>query len=238
LAKGKGKNTLHEEKVIPVIVQQEEALIQQHRRLLLSVVNRFKWAVHKGETAYEDLVSEATIGMIKAIRGYNPAQGAQFTTFAVAYMQGEIRNYLSRRVPIIKIHRPTYELAGHILRRELTDESPFEISQALNCSPQAAHGALKYIRESKVSSVEKPIDENGNTIMDCLGRNDDVSELDVAEFMNSLNPRFRQVVELRLAGKSQSDIGERFGISQTQVCRILSDIGAKLQAFWGFQIAR
>lgn len=221
-----------------MIVQQEEALIQQHRGLIFSVVNRFVWAVRKGETDYEDLVSEATIGMIKAVRRYDPGLGTQFTTFAVTYMKGEIRNYLTRRMPLIKIHRPTYELAGHILRRKLKDDSPFEISQVLNCTPQEAQNALRYIRESRISSLEKPIDEDGNTVMDCFGQLDDQSDIDVDEFLNGLNQRQRRIVQLRMQGKTQHEIGELFGISQIQISRILRQIGEKLQAFWGFPIAR
>jgi RNA polymerase sigma factor (sigma-70 family) len=217
----------------------EEEVIKQHERMIFSVVNQFKWAVLRGDVAYEDLVSEATIGLIKAIRRYDPEQyNTRFSTFAIPYMRGAIQIFLTRRVPILKVRRPVYELTGRILKRKLKDASPFEISHALHCTPQEAQNALRYLRESEVSSLQKPIDEDGNTVMDCFGRTADFTEIEVTEFIATLNPKQRQVVELRLEGRTQMEIADVIRVSQMQVCRILQQIGGKLQLFWGLQMAR
>lgn len=220
-------------------MEQEEALIQQHRRLVFSIVNQFKWAIRRGQAEYENLVSEGTIGLIKAIRGYDPEQyGTTFASYATPYVRGSIQNYLTRKAPFMKVHRPTYALGGMILRKQLSDASPFEISHALDCTPQEAQDALRYIRESVVVSLENPIDDDGNTVLERVGQMTDFSQADMAEFLESLKPRQRDIVQLRMEGFSQQEIADTLHLSQMTVCRTLQKVGTKLQAFWGFQIAR
>ncbi|HBL84555.1 MAG: hypothetical protein A2Y17_00870 [Clostridiales bacterium GWF2_38_85] len=52
----------------------------------------------------EDLIQIGTIGLIKAIRGYDPSYGTVFSTYAVPLIIGEIKKYL-RDDGIIKIGR-------------------------------------------------------------------------------------------------------------------------------------
>lgn len=54
-----------------------------------------------------------------------------------------------------------------------------------------------------------------------LWREADWSEVEVREFMASLTPRDRAIVEWAVAGYSQAEIGRRMGVSQPSVFRAL-----------------
>lgn len=55
-------------------------------------------------TELEDLIQLGTIGLIKAIRGYDPSYGTVFSTYAVPLIMGEIKKFL-RDDGIIKVSR-------------------------------------------------------------------------------------------------------------------------------------
>ena len=70
--------------------QQEAELLCQHQGLVWSIVQRYRG---RG-VEEEDLYQLACIGLIKAARGYDPAYGTQFSTYAVPKIAGEIRRFL------------------------------------------------------------------------------------------------------------------------------------------------
>jgi len=55
-----------------------ETLLQQHRRLVHAVIKR-QWA---GSVVYADLEQAGSLGLWRAIMGYDPAQGWTFSTYA------------------------------------------------------------------------------------------------------------------------------------------------------------
>jgi RNA polymerase sporulation-specific sigma factor len=68
----------------------EEELIAKNLRLVAHVARRF---LSSGEPI-EDLVGYGTIGLIRAIRTYNPDKGWKFSTYATVCTQNAIRIYL------------------------------------------------------------------------------------------------------------------------------------------------
>ncbi len=220
-------------------MDQEMALIQQYQRLVFSIANQYKWAVLRGQVDYEDLVSEGTIGLIKAIRRYDPAQfNTQFQSFASPYVRGYIQNYLARKAPLIKIHRPKYELGGRILQKKLLGAPLDEIAGELNCSAEDASKALQYIQASNLYTLDSPLSEEGDSISQYVGEDTDFSGAAVAEFLATLSPLYRIVVCLRMDGLSQMEIAKQLNVSQMTVNRILKKIGIKLQAAWNLKIAK
>jgi len=70
-----------------------EALLRQHRGLVLRVVAR-QW---KGErSAYADLVQEGWVALWQAIRGYEPERGVVFSTYAWVTISRRIWQVVAR----------------------------------------------------------------------------------------------------------------------------------------------
>lgn len=63
----------------------------------------------------EDLIQIGTVGMLKAIRGFDPEKECKFTTYAVPLIMGEIKRFL-RDDGWIKISRETKGNASAIFR--------------------------------------------------------------------------------------------------------------------------
>ena len=57
----------------------------------------------------EDLVSEGCVGLMKAIKGYDPDQGARLGTYAAIWIEAEIREFTKRQVTMESLNEPAGE---------------------------------------------------------------------------------------------------------------------------------
>jgi RNA polymerase sigma factor (sigma-70 family) len=73
----------------------------------------------------EDLVSEGCVGLMKAIRRYDPDHGARLGSYAVIWIEAEIREFTLRQVRMESLNEPAGE-AGiekiHLLADEREDQ--------------------------------------------------------------------------------------------------------------------
>ena len=101
---------------IPVLdVEEERALalrLKEHndldaaRQLVLSHL-RFVAHVARGYSGYglpqADLIQEGNIGLMKAVKRYDPAHGVRLVSFAVHWIRAEIHEYILRNWRIVRI---------------------------------------------------------------------------------------------------------------------------------------
>ena len=100
-------------------------LIEENTGLIWSIVRRY----YGRGAEPEDLYQLGCVGFLKAIRGFEPAYGTQFSTYAVPKIAGEIRRYL-RDDGAVKVGRSLREQAltifsarerlSHLLGRDPT----------------------------------------------------------------------------------------------------------------------
>ena len=94
-----------------------ERLVRENSGLIWSVVKRYDW----GKYDPEDLYQLGCLGFLKAVEGFDPDYGTQFSTYAVPKIAGEIRRFLRDDGPV-KVSRGRKEQALLIqkARRDLT----------------------------------------------------------------------------------------------------------------------
>lgn len=80
-------------------VEAAQRLILSHLRLVISIARGF---LGYG-LPYGDLIQEGNIGLMKAIRHYDPDRGARLMTFAVHWIRSEIQEYIIRNWRIVKL---------------------------------------------------------------------------------------------------------------------------------------
>lgn len=107
---------LHYVNQIPMLTQEEEhelavQLQKDHnlaaaKRLILSHL-RYVARVAKGYLGYglplADLVQEGNIGLMKAVKRFNPEKGVRLVTFAMHWIKAEIHEYILRNWRIVKV---------------------------------------------------------------------------------------------------------------------------------------
>jgi RNA polymerase sigma-32 factor len=75
------------------------ALVMSHLRFVVRVARQY--------TGYglpqHDLIQEGTVGLMKAVRRFNPEMGVRLVSFAVHWIKAEIHEYILRNWRIVKI---------------------------------------------------------------------------------------------------------------------------------------
>ncbi len=85
---------------------QEEGDLEAARRLVMSHL-RFVIRIARGYSGYglalPDLIQEGTVGLMKAVRRFDPDYGVRLVSFAVHWIKAEIHEYVLRNWRIVKV---------------------------------------------------------------------------------------------------------------------------------------
>ena len=202
-----------------------EKLLEENVGLIWSIVRRY---YGRGVDA-EDLYQLGCLGFLKAVRGFDPAYGTQFSTYAVPKIAGEIRRFL-RDDGTVKVSRGVKERAqvirlardklGHSLGREptlseLTEETGLEAEEIA-----AAETATL-----SVTSLQGESGEDGFTLEAVLGTDGMeerlIEQVALRDAIAALPEREQQVIGLRFyKNLTQERAARVLGVSQVQVSRI------------------
>jgi RNA polymerase sigma-32 factor len=94
-----------EEHDLAVRVQQQQDLAAA-QRLILSHI-RFVIKIARNYSGYglpqQDLIQEGTVGLMKAVRRFNPDMGVRLVSFAVHWIKAEMHEFILRNWRIVKI---------------------------------------------------------------------------------------------------------------------------------------
>ena len=202
----------------------EERLIVENSRLIWSVVRRYT-----GRGAeQEDLYQLGCIGFLKAIHGFDPDFGTQFSTYAVPKIAGEMRRFL-RDDGTVKVSRTLRERSARIAqaRTELSaalGREPVlsELAEYLTLEPEDI--AMAETATASMTSLSAETGE-GLTLESVLGDEgmEDalVEQLDLRAAIARLPERERTVIDLRyFRAFTQERTARVIGVSQVQVSRI------------------
>ena len=200
----------------------EEALLRENLPLVAAIARRYQ----NCGLAQEDMLQLGSIGLLQALRRFDPDRGLCFSTYAVPLIAGEIRRFL-RDDGMVKFSRETKSLALKIerIRQEQGDLTVAELSSLLQVPAEDITAALA--SRTGALSLDAPTDEDGADLQTFLGSADTNTEQDalrraeLRELFAVLSERERQVLFLRyFRDRTQSEVGQRLGLSQVQISRI------------------
>lgn len=225
--------------------ESEEAqtnLVLNYTRLVESISRKYS----NGKSHHEDIVQVGMVGLLGAIRRYDPAFGKNFEAFAIPTIIGEIKRFLRDKTWAVHVPRRIKELGPRIrvAVETLTTEfqrSPLvpEIAEYLNVDVEDVLEAMEMGRSYQALSMDHSLesDSDGSTItlFDVIGKADGEFEktdqrLLVANALDVLSEREKEVIQLTYMEQlSQKEAGDRLGISQMHVSRIQRKAIKKLQ---------
>jgi RNA polymerase sigma-B factor len=209
------------------------ALVERFLPLVRSLACRYA----HGPEPMDDLVQVGSIGLLKAIDRFDPDRGTAFSSFAVPTILGEIRRHFRDRTWNVRVPRSLQELAVRIRATET------ELEVGLGRSPTAAELAAKLgtdveqllsAREVAAGQYAVSLDQtigaddaDGQSVSDRLRTTEaGFDAVDDAfahsELMEHLDARTREILSLRFEQElTQAEIGERVGLSQMHVSRLI-----------------
>jgi RNA polymerase sigma factor (sigma-70 family) len=228
-----------------------DEFVEKNMNLLHHLLNRkFKHLFTSGRFEYEDLLSVAAIGMVKAYRQFDPTKFervTKFSTYGVPMILGEVQRFTRDDNPGPKFPRRAKEIGWRIRKNDWYDESKEFIRDEITAERLAANKdypisvedvalAFDYLTHVYSRSMDEQIGTHGSdsspiTLLDQHGAQADYSSIMVEDFLSHLPPRNRQIIELRMADVSQYDIGKVVGISQVEVSRIIKRLRPQLTQY-------
>jgi RNA polymerase sigma-B factor len=209
-----------------------QRMVEQHLGLARHLARRY---ADSGEPL-DDLVQVASIGLLKAVDRFDPARGVSFSSYAVPTILGELRRHFRDRGWALHVPRDLKEAAlrvDRMLREHVGGPpTPAQLARATGLDVETVLEALEVAGAHRALSLDAPARTGADAddeaaMVDRLGHEDDELErardrATLEQLSRRLDPREREILRLRFEEDlTQSEIGERVGVSQMHVSRLI-----------------
>lgn len=236
-----GKET--KKKLHAFIKQGEEAklaLVIGNLRLVIPVAKRF----YRHGLDFLDLIEEGNIGLIHALKKYNPRKGFRFSTYASYWIDQAVRRSIEEQSKTIRIPPHAWEalrkwfrewenLSGQLGRNPTLSE----MARRLNLTARQVKGVMEAVEASRgIGSIDLTLDEDENLALKDIISDEEKHEPDklfsvlklhdeMESALSKLPKREREIVTMRFGldgGESATleDVGEKLKISRERVRQI------------------
>ena len=194
---------------------------------------------------FDDLLQVASVGLIKAIDGFDTSRGIAFSAYAVPTILGEIKRYFRDRTWAVHVPSHLQELTlrvdravGELAERLRRQPSVAEIVVAVGADEEAVLEALQAGGAYRARSFDEPSNSGGEDVV-TLGESIGVAEhgfarvearVTFAALLNVVTTREREVLRMRFEeDMTQAEIAVEIGASQMHVSRIIRGALARIR---------
>lgn len=234
-------------------LQAAKQLISSHLRLAAKIAFSYRYY----GLPLEDLVSEANIGLMQAVKKFEPEKGTRLSTYAIWWIKAAINEFILKSWSLVRIGTvAAQKKLFYNLRRikaklgfyddtDLQDDAVKQIAKELDV-PEADVVEMNQ-RLSGDVSLNTPVYDDGYAEKQDFLRSNDNIEDELAEKQEknerlvllskallSLNERERLIIEarrLKEEPETLESLGERLGISRERVRQIETRAFEKMTAF-------
>jgi len=214
-----------------------EKVICSNMGLVKSIASRFE----RADLEREDLIQIGVVGMIKAVRNFDPSFGCAFSTYAVPMIAGEIKRFL-RDDGMIKVSRVIKRNAAEISRfrndfaaRTGREPDIAEISEGTGITREDAVVAME--AAMPVISMSEPDEDETNEFFSEENVGEDETEeifdrIALRDAVSRLSDDEKTLIKLRyFHGLTQKRTAQILKRNQVFVSREEKKIMEKLRSF-------
>jgi RNA polymerase sigma factor for flagellar operon FliA len=224
----------------------EGDLVKQHLSLVKTVVGRLAMNL-PAHVSVDDLQSAGLIGLLQAIRSYDPDAGASFETFARFRIRGAVLDELRRTdwVPRL-VHakaRKIQQAMGDLEQKLGRIPEAHEVAKALNINLQEYENWLDEVRpatficldldtaESGALNAHESVADESQEDPSLVAERNDLKEL-IAKRLQTLPEIQRKVLSLYyIEDLRLREIAEAFGLTESRISQIHSQAILAIRSF-------
>ena len=210
-----------------------EIIVDRYQKLVRSCVRQYRGSPEPTE----DLMQVGYVGLLKAINNYDPEVGDSLSAYAQPCISGEIKRHFRDKRWQIHVRRSAQELLLELRKanEELTQQlgrgpTEEELAHRLGVSADDMREARQADLVFSTYSLDAPLSdrEDPALLADVLGDEDPgvahaIDMEAISTHWEELPEREQRILVMRFYGNlTQSEIGERLGISQMHVSRLLA----------------
>jgi RNA polymerase sigma-32 factor len=217
-------------------------LIVSHLRLVASIA--------RGYTGYglpqSDLIQEGNIGLMKAVKRFDPERGVRLVSFAIHWIKAEMHEYIVRNWRLVKIattkaqRKLFFNLrsmktglnslqpneVAHIARElNVKPEEVLEMESRLNGHEISLEANINDDDDEHYSPIAYLQDEGLEPMEAIEAKQAEIAEsTGLAHALDNLDERSRRVVQARWlqdkGGKTLHELADEFGVSAERISQI------------------
>ena len=223
--------------------------LESARALILSHL-RFVVRIARGYSGYglpqQDLIQEGTVGLMKAVRRFDPEMGVRLVSFAVHWIRAEIHEFILRNWRIVKVAttkaqrklffnlRSAKKRLGWLSRQEVEDvaqdlgvkpETVLEMESRLSGHDVAFDGAADADDEEAGMAPAAYLADNSMEPARQLEKENMAADRRERLYsaLETLDARARDVLSARWLGDSRltlQELADRYGVSAERIRQV------------------
>ncbi len=221
---------------------------------------RFVIYMARGYSGYglpqADLIQEGNVGLMKAVKRFNPEVGVRLVSFAVHWIKAEMHEYILRNWRIVKVAttkaqrklffnlRSAKKRLGWFSPQEaeavaedlgVTPEAVLQMEGRMAAQDAAFDGAAGDNGEDFVASPAQTLSDDSMNPAEIVAEEDwsEQSMAQLREALGQLDERSQEIVRLRWLNEPKTtlhQLGARYGISAERVRQIEAKAMKKLRS--------
>ncbi len=208
-------------------------IIEQNIGLVKSCVSKFLFK----NSDYDDIFQAGCLGLTRAAKKFNPKFGTKFSSYAVPFILGEIKNFFNsnNKIKLSRNNQKIYKIINIEREKFCTknnrEPTLNELSEILNLPVEnileslESHQSVFSIDNNNYNEKSEIFEESHEKYIN--------TKIDIRNAIDKLSPTDKKIIKMRFfESKTQSDSAKILGITQVQVSRrekkILKDLRASL----------
>jgi RNA polymerase sigma-32 factor len=232
-------------------VQAAHQLVTSNLRFVVKIANEYRGYGAK----ILDLIQEGSVGLMQAVKRFDPGRGYRLITYAVFWIRSYIHSFLMSTLRMIKIgtsraHRKLFfklrALKGKLASEGVTDREDVldQVSRDIGVARSDVEEMDRHL-SGRDASLDAPISESGTALAEVLPAEqpsqeetlarlevdaDRAARLDVA--LDQLDERERLIVERRHLSEEPmqlKELGSELGVTKQRVAQLERRALAKLR---------
>jgi RNA polymerase sigma-32 factor len=229
-------------------------LVLSHLRLVVSIARNY---LGYG-LPHADLIQEGNIGLMKAVKRFDPEQNVRLVSYAIHWIKAEIHEYILRNWRMVKVattkaqRKLFFNLRSHKqnlhtftpdeidgLAKELNvkREEVSEMETRLSGGDVALEGQVEDGEESFAPIAYLADSHNEPTAVLAARQNDRLQTDGIAQALDSLDARSRRIIEARWlqvaddgsGGSTLHELADEFGVSAERIRQIEASAMKKMR---------